>query len=122
MKVLELLRNVLLVSLLAMLTYVLYKRMMHLMRKQHTQQKFPNLPNKLHWNDNQATIAVELKKEMSLKVEIFSSDGQAVKALADATFPKGDHLFEFSKNDLQPGKYYYKITSPFEEASQYFQI
>ena len=122
MKVLELLRNVLLVSLLAMLTYVLYKRMMHLMRKQHTQQKFPNLPNKLHWNNDHATIAVELKKEMTLKVELFQAEGNAVKCLADATFPKGDHIFEFSKNDLPAGKYYYKITSPFEEASQYFQI
>ena len=59
---------------------------------------------------------------MLLKVELYSAEGSVVKALAEATFPKGDHVFTFSKNDLTPGKYYYKITSPFEEASQYFQI
>ena len=108
MKTFELLRNVLLVSLLAMLTYVLYKRMLHVMRKQHVQEKFPALPNQLHWTESgEGQIALKLSMKMHL---------------ANEEFPKGDHIFTFEKSQFSSGKYYYKIVSPHEQASQYFNI
>jgi hypothetical protein len=117
------LRNVLLVSLLAMLAYVLYKRMLHIMRRQHTMQKFPSLPNQLYWTDSgKGIIAVSLQQEMHLTVQIFNSEGTLVKEIATGNFPKGDHIFEFFKADLSSGKYYYKVVSPHEDASQYFTI
>jgi hypothetical protein len=123
MKTFELLRNVLLVSLLAMLTYVLYKRMLHVMRKQHVQEKFPALPNALHWTDSgQGQIALKLNMKMHLDIQIFNTENASVLTLANDEFPKGDHIFTFEKNQLSAGKYYYKIVSPHEQASQYFNI
>ncbi len=123
MKTFELLRNVLLVSLLAMLTYVLYKRMLHVMRKQHVQNKYPALPNALHWtSDGKGQIAISLNMKMHLDIQIFNEGNESVHSLANDEFPKGDHIFSFEKSLLPSGKYYYKIVSPHEQASQYFSI
>jgi len=116
-------RNVLLVSLLAMLAYVLYKRMLHVMRKQHTMQKFPSLPNQLHWNqDNQGQVAVTLHQPMNIEVSIHKENGDLMFTVVSGEFPKGDHVFQFEKNALQSGRYYYKLVSPHEVASQYFHV
>lgn len=123
MKTFELLRNVLLVSLLAMLTYVLYKRMLHVMRKQHVQNLYPALPNQLNWTDaGQGQIALTLNMKMHLDIQIFNEENIAVLALANEEYPKGEHIFSFERNQLPSGKYYYKIVSPHEQASQYFSI
>jgi hypothetical protein len=116
-------RNVLLVSLLAMLAYVLYKRMLHVMRKQHTQQKFPSLPNQLHWTaDNHGQVTVTLHQEMEIEISIHHENGNFLFQIAQGIYPKGDHVFQFEKQALQVGRYYYKLSSPHEEASQYFQV
>jgi len=123
MKTFELLRNVLLVSLLAMLTYVLYKRMLHVMRKQHVQNLYPALPNQLNWTEaGQGQIALTLNMKMHLDIQIFNEENQSILTLANEEFPNGDHIFTFEKNQLSAGKYYYKIVSPHEQASQYFNI
>ena len=123
MKTFELLRNVLLVSLLAMLTYVLYKRMLHVMRKQHVQNLYPALPNQLNWTEaGQGQIALTLNMKMHLDIQIFNEENQPILTLANEEFPKGDHIFTFEKSQFSSGKYYYKIVSPHEQASQYFNI
>jgi hypothetical protein len=123
MKTFELLRNVLLVSLLAMLTYVLYKRMLHVMRKQHVQNLYPALPNQLNWTEaGQGQIALTLNMKMHLDIQIFNEENQSMLTLANEEFPKGDHIFTFEKSQFSSGKYYYKIVSPHEQASQYFNI
>ena len=123
MKTFELLRNVLLVSLLAMLTYVLYKRMLHVMRKQHVQEKFTALPNQLHWTESgEGQIALKLSMKMHLDIQIFNAENASILTLASEEFPKGDHIFTFEKSQFSSGKYYYKIVSPHEQASQYFNI
>ena len=123
MKTFELLRNVLLVSLLAMLTYVLYKRMLHVMRKQHVQNLYPALPNQLNWTESgQGQIALTLNMKMHLDIQIFNEANQSILTLANEEFPKGDHIFTFEKSQFSSGKYYYKIVSPHEQASQYFNI
>jgi hypothetical protein len=123
MKTFELLRNVLLVSLLAMLTYVLYKRMLHVMRKQHVQNLYPALPNQLNWTEaGQGQIALTLNMKMHLDIQIFNEENQSILTLANEEFPKGDHIFTFEKSQFSSGKYYYKIVSPHEQASQYFNI
>lgn len=123
MKTFELLRNVLLVSLLAMLTYVLYKRMLHVMRKQHVQNLYPALPNQLNWTESgQGQIALTLNMKMHLDIQIFNEANQSILTLASEEFPKGDHIFTFEKSQFSSGKYYYKIVSPHEQASQYFNI
>ena len=123
MKTFELLRNVLLVSLLAMLTYVLYRRMLHVMRKQHVQNLYPALPNQLNWTESgQGQIALKLNVKMHLDIQIFNEENQSILTLANEEFPKGDHIFTFDKSQFSSGKYYYKIVSPHEQASQYFSI
>jgi hypothetical protein len=111
------------VSLLAMLTYVLYKRMLHVMRKQHVQEKFPALPNQLHWTESgEGQIALKLSMKMHLDIQIFNAENASILTLANEEFPKGDHIFTFEKSQFSSGKYYYKIVSPHEQASQYFNI
>ena len=106
-----------------MLTYVLYKRMLHVMRKQHVQEKFPALPNQLHWTESgEGQIVLKLSMKMHLDIQIFNAENASILTLASEEFPKGDHIFTFEKSQFSSGKYYYKIVSPYEQASQYFSI
>jgi len=121
---LEILKNTLLVMLVLMLVYVLYKRMIHIMRKDHVMAKYPAMPNQLHWSEDQtkATIEVTLREEMYLIVEIFDQHGNKVFQLAEGEYGQGKQAFLFDRAHFVPGRYYYKVTSPHEQASQYFMV
>jgi hypothetical protein len=120
---LVILRNALLLTLLVMLVYVLYKRLIRLLRREHVQAKYPAMPNSIEWTpEGQARIFVELRAKMYLIVEIFDQHGNRMIQLAEGEFPGGRQIFTFERRHLIPGKYFYKVTSPHEEASQYFEI
>lgn len=120
----EHLRNTLLVMLVVMLVYVLYKRLIHVLRKDQIKAKYPAMPNALSWSEDQqvATIELTLSKKMYLIVEVYDQHGNKVSSLAEGEFDPGVQHFEIRRSHLVPGKYYYKIISPHEQASQYFAI
>lgn len=122
MSTLETIKNALLISLLLMLIYVLYKRMLRLLGKDNIQSKYPAIGNALQWNGDIAKITVELKKETYLIIEIFTKEGTLAQSVAEGEYAIGEHIFEFNKQSLASGKYFYKVTSSYQESSQYFEI
>jgi hypothetical protein len=77
----------------------------------------------LHWTESgEGQIALKLSMKMHLDIQIFNAENTSILTLASAEFPKGDHIFTFEKSQFSSGKYYYKIVSPHEQASQYFNI
>ncbi|MFN8777723.1 MAG: hypothetical protein ACK5XV_13260 [Flavobacteriales bacterium] len=121
---LETLKNTLLVMLVIMLVYVLYKRLIHILKKDQVMTRYPALANALKWSEDnrQATIEVTLQEKMYLIVDIFDQHGNRVLHLAEGEYVAGPQHFAFSRSALVPGRYYYKVTSPWEQASQYFEV
>lgn len=121
---LENLKNALLVMLVIMLVYVLYKRLIHILRKDQIQAKYPALPNKLVWTNNNsiAQIEVRLNQTMYLIVEVYDTENKKVLDVSEGEFPGGTHHFTFERSAFPAGRYYYKVTSPNEQASQYFEV
>lgn len=122
MSTLETIKNALLISLLLMLIYVLYKRMLRVLGKDNIQSKYPAIGNELEWLGDVAKITVELKKETYLIIEVFTKEGALVHSVAEGEYAVGKHVFEFNKQSFVPGKYFYKVTSSYQESSQYFEI
>jgi hypothetical protein len=120
----EHLKNTLLVTLVVMLVYVLYKRLIHILRKDQVKAKYPALPNQLVWSPDgtEASIELQLAVKMYLIVEIFDERGSLQSHIAEGEYDAGPHRFSFTRAALSPGRYYYRITSPHEQASQYFVI
>lgn len=122
MNTLETLKNALLISLVVMLIYVLYKRLIKVLGKDNINGKYPHIGNALRIESTEGFIDVELKNEAYLIVEIYSNDGSKVSTVAEGDFKLGNHSFSFSVSEMQRGKYYYKVTSPYQESSQYFEL
>ena len=119
---LEYFRNALLVTLVLMLVYVLYKRLLRVIGRDNIQTKYPAIGNTLEMTGTEATIVVELANSAYLVVTICDSDGNLREHLGEGEFAKGTHRFSVSLSTLPSGKYFYKVTSPYQEASQYFTI
>jgi hypothetical protein len=122
MNVLENLKNALLVSLVVMLVYVLYKRMIKVLHKGKVTSQYPSIGNSLIVQGQEGSITVELPKKTYLIIEIFDSSNNPIHKVAEGDFETGQQNFKFNLTTLPKGKHYYKVTSPNQESSQYFQV
>jgi len=122
MNLLENLKNALLVSLVIMLVYVLYKRMINVLHKGKVTSQYPSIGNSLIVQNNEGSITVELHNKTYLIIEIFDSSNTPLLKVAEGDFEPGSQIFKFNLTNLPKGKHYYKVTSPNQESSQYFQV
>lgn len=122
MNILENLKNALLVALVIMLVYVLYKRMIKVLHKGKVTSQYASIGNSLIVENNQGKITVELNKKTYLIVEIFDHTNNPLLRVAEGDFEAGVEIFTFELSGLPKGKHYYKVTSPNQESSQYFQV
>jgi hypothetical protein len=122
MNVLENLKNTLLVALVIMLVYVLYKRMINVLHKGKVTSQYPSIGNSLIVENNEGSITVVLHHKTYLIIEIFDSSNTPLIKVAEGDFEPGKQIFKFNLSTLPKGKHYYKVTSPNQESSQYFQV
>lgn len=122
MSTLEILKNALLISLVVILIFILYKRLIHTLSKNRINAKYANIENSIHFEDGKGFIQVELKNKAYLIVEVYNHQGNRVEAIEEGDFEAGKHSFSFVTSTLEKGKYYYKVTSPYQESSQYFDL
>ena len=122
MNALEIFKNALLFSLLLILVYVLYKRMIRVLSKDRIQAKYPSIGNSIIMENGHGIIQVSLKLQSYLIVEVFTAEGNQVFVVNEGDYPIGDHKFSFELSKLSSGRYFYKVTSPHQESSQYFDI
>lgn len=119
---LELFRDALLVSLVAILVFILYKRLLHMMGRQNVQAKYPALDAETFQDDRQAKICLTLLQSMPLKITVLNDNLQAVEVIYDQVANTGEHSFVFKTVDKPSGKYAFEIITPNEKALRYFQI
>jgi len=122
MSQLYLFRNVLLVSLIAILIYVMYKRLIHLLQRQHVQAKYPALDAEMHWVGKVVSMALELKMKMNISVVVCKENGERVQELFQQEEALGKLELSFDTTGRDKGKYYFEIITPNEKALRYFVI
>lgn len=122
MSQLTILRNVLLVSLIAILLFIMYKRLIHLLQKQHVQAKYPSLDAALTWLGNVVSMKVDLKMKMNLVVTVCKESGESIQEICNLPEGNGAVELSFDTTHLEKGKYYFEIITPNEKALRYFVI
>jgi hypothetical protein len=118
----ELLRDALLVSLVAILVFILYKRLLHMMGRQNVQAKYPALDAETTIQDGQVSIRLQLLQSMQLKVSVLDENRNVLEVIQDTHSEKGDHSFVFKTIGRHSGKYAFEIVTPHEKSLRYFQI
>ncbi|HLG39164.1 MAG TPA: S8/S53 family peptidase [Chitinophagaceae bacterium] len=64
---------------------------------------YPNPAN------NSATISVSILNSQNISLELYDSQGQLVKQIANERVSAGTHQFEFSTEEIAEGVYYYRL-------------
>lgn len=119
---LELFRDTLLVSLLAILVFILYKRLLHMMGRQNVQAKYPALDAETIQDDDKVMIRLTLLQSMSLRIAVMDENHRVIEVIQDEVSKEGEHSFAFKTTDKPSGKYAFEIVTPNEKALRYFQI
>ncbi len=119
---LTLLRNALLVTLVIMLVYVLYKRLLSFIRSQEVRALHPAIETSFSVDDAEATIALLTPNRFYVIIKVFKENGELQKVVFEGDMDAGKHAFSFLRAELPAGRYYYKISTPNEESSHYFSI
>jgi len=119
---LEIFRNALLVTLVVLLVYVLYKRLLAVVRKNEIYAKHPPMETTLSISGNEAKIVLEIKAPAYVIIEVFDANNKGLFIVTEGVLSAGQHEFTFGTRLMMAGRYYYKVSSPNEEASQYFNV
>jgi len=122
MSTLEAVKNALLVTLVILLVYVLYKRMIKVLYRDKVMSQYPSIGNQLTNENGKWIISVELHRTTHLIIEIFDQSNNMVLKVAEGEYPSGMQKFACDVNALKAGKHYYKVTSPNQQSSQYFDV
>lgn len=67
-----------------------------------------NSPNPF---STETTIRFDLKEKSLVSLDIYSLDGRRIESLLDNTLMPGLHSYTFSKGNLKPGVYLYRLTT-----------
>lgn len=119
---LTLLRNALLVTLVIMLVYVLYKRLLSFIRSQEVRALHPAIETSFSDDAEKATIALITPNRFYVIIKVVKENGELQKVVFEGEIDAGKHEFSFLRSELAAGRYYYKISTPNEESSHYFSI
>jgi hypothetical protein len=100
----------------------MYKRLIHLLQRQHVQAKYPALDAALLWTDKVVSMNVELKINMDILVTVCKENGELLQEVHRQSDAIGKIDLSFDTTALQKGKYYFEIQTPHEKALRYFVI
>jgi hypothetical protein len=118
----ETLKNALLTFVVVMLVYVLYQRLLIILGKKKRDKRYVTLGEKIEWNGRKATISLTLYMEQEVSVSIFDHSGKEIRLVSRKQYLPGFHPLEVDCSDLQPGRYYFRITATAHDSSVYFHI
>lgn len=119
----ETFRTALLMTSVIVLAIVLYKRLIHVLRKDELVGRYAQLGEHIDWAGKKGTISITLRHASDLLLEIHHATSNQKKSLVfEGKREAGEHYFDFSIEGLEGGRYYLKLTTPNQEASRYFEV
>jgi uncharacterized membrane protein YhiD involved in acid resistance len=119
---LTILRDALLVTLVLMLVYVLYKRLIKVLSREHVQALYKvTVLDLASTADDRYELRILAEQEVELAITIHQADGAFVEEAYKGIFGKGEHVVSASRNGRSAGRYYFQITTSNQSVSQYFE-
>jgi hypothetical protein len=120
---LSILRDALLVSLLVMLIFILYKRMIALLDRNNVRSRYPEIDDRIHWHgEKEGTLHLNLPQQTAIEAYIFDEHHHQIIVLIHGELESGDHQIKLDCTTLKDGRYYVKIVSPTQQTSLYFHL
>jgi hypothetical protein len=119
---LETLRNALLITLLVVLVYVLYRRMLAAMGKNEIKERYIYFTEDSLQGEFSNKIGIEAKSVQQVRLSVHATDGTALTEFYNGEVGIGIHRFDLEKLSLAPGKYYCQMTTDKQKDSIYFTI
>ena len=120
---LNIFRDALLITLILLLVYVLYRRLLHLLRKDKIQSEYPNLNDQLTLgSDGEVQVDFEFQKPTNARISLHDASNNEVMEIENRDFNSGKNHVRFSMKSFATGRYYYKIQTPNQASSRYFEI
>ncbi len=119
---LETLRNALLITLLVILVYVLYKRMLNALGKNEIKERYIYFTEDSLKDAKASEIGIEVKTRQNVQLTVNSLDGNLIQEFFKGEIEVGILRFDLSKLALSPGKYYCLMITDKQQDSIYFTI
>ena len=121
----EMLRNTLLIALILILVYVLYKRLLKTLDKNRINGSYSELLNQDSselLDGDRLVIRFRHAEKGKVHLVVHSPEGVALEVLADEELEAGDHQFHFRISQRPSGKYSYHLHTHNQKSTRYFQI
>jgi hypothetical protein len=120
---LETFRTVLLATLVILLVYVLYKRLLTLLGKKKKNESYATVKSwKYNKTNNELDITVLVPIVGNIKLDVYDDNGKLILQSDRGSLTKGTHTITEKITPGGKGKHYYKVISPNHEISQYFDV
>lgn len=120
---LETLRNALLIMVVLWLIYVLYKRLLNIMGKAEVDNRYPALDHNLEIDkEGNATLTLDMKLPAIVKIELIDQAGNIRIDGFEHVAKEGSNKVNLDLRTFEKGRYYYKLSTPQEVLSQYFEL
>ncbi|MCH2198012.1 MAG: hypothetical protein MK081_04470 [Flavobacteriales bacterium] len=118
---LETLRNALLLALIVMLVYILYKRLVKKMGEKEASDAYAHIVSQKR-DGSTISLQIEVPTTDTLKVIVTNAAGEEVKVASDATVDAGEHHVDVNIADLEEGKYSLILTTSNHRQERPFSI
>jgi hypothetical protein len=122
---LEILRNALLLSLLLLFIYILYRRLLSTLKKRHA---LPHLYAGFSGkalecsSPNYFRVHFQVPESQDVRIYILDEYGNEVLIVCDENFPQGEHFREFQTEQFKPGGYYCLLHSLRQTSTRRFSV
>ncbi|MFM7309176.1 MAG: hypothetical protein ACKOZY_01075 [Flavobacteriales bacterium] len=119
-KSIDIIQDFLLVSVVILLVYVLYKRLLIVLGKKEKSKQYLILHEGIVWTNASAVLPLESLMEDRMSAAILDMQGNTVKTLPEMQIPLGKQQVEIPLSDLPEGKYEIRLTSRMQHQSIFF--
>jgi len=123
---LELLRNALLLSLLLIFVYILYRRLLGSLKKRnalpHRYAGFAGEAMETGSYPDAFRVHFQVPEEQQVRLDILDEYGNEVHIVCDEMFPPGEHFREFRTEHFEPGNYFCLLHSLRQTSTRRFTV
>jgi len=119
-KTMDIIQDFLLVSVVIMLVYVLYKRLLIVLGKKEKNKQYLILHEGIEWSNASAMLPLESLLDDTLNVSIIDANGIVVRTLPEKSIPVGKQTLDVSLDGLPAGKYEIRLMSRMQHHSVFF--
>ena len=116
------LTNILLITLILFLVYIMYRRLLVVLGKNEASRQFVHFQDtEVRLEEGAWRVGIEVPDPCHVVVSILEHENGVQRVLFDGDLEAGEHLFDIA-NDLSPGVYTCELRTKNQRAERYFTV